>query len=93
MDTRPSTSETLQQRLESRTATVGVVGLGYVGLPLAMAMSGGGFMTLGFDIDPVKVQRQQITLNHDRGRWFSLGAPGPLPATFQQVNGQWQRLD
>ena len=44
-------------------------------------------------IDPTKVQRQQITLNHDRGRWFSLGAPGPLPATFQQVNGQWQRLD
>ncbi|MDR6581534.1 TIGR03759 family integrating conjugative element protein [Pseudomonas extremaustralis] len=45
------------------------------------------------DIDPVKVQRQQITLNHDRGRWFSLGAPGPLPATFQQVNGKWQRFD
>lgn len=45
------------------------------------------------DIDPAKVQRQQITLNHDRGRWFNLGAPGPLPATFQQVNGQWQRLD
>ena len=45
------------------------------------------------DIDPVKVQHRQITLNHDRGRWFSLGAPGPLPATFQQVSGQWQRLD
>ncbi|WP_454835304.1 TIGR03759 family integrating conjugative element protein [Pseudomonas lini] len=45
------------------------------------------------DIDPAKVQRRQITLNHDRGRWFSLGTPGPLPATFQQVNGQWQRLD
>ena len=45
------------------------------------------------DIDPAKVQRRQITLNHDRGRWFSLGAPGPLPATFQQVHGQWQRLD
>ncbi|AHL34870.1 hypothetical protein CD58_19185 [Pseudomonas brassicacearum] len=45
------------------------------------------------DIDPAKVQRRQITLNHDRGRWFSLGAAGPLPATFQQVNGQWQRLD
>ncbi|PRW95655.1 TIGR03759 family integrating conjugative element protein, partial [Pseudomonas fragi] len=42
---------------------------------------------------PTKVQRRQITLNHDRGRWFSLGAPGPLPATFQEVNGQWQRLD
>jgi len=45
------------------------------------------------DVDPAKVQRRQITLNHDRGRWFSLGAPRPLPATFQQVNGQWQRLD
>lgn len=45
------------------------------------------------DIDPTKVQHRQITLNHDRGRWFGLGAPGPLPATFQQVNGQWQRLD
>jgi len=45
------------------------------------------------DIDPAKVQRRQITLNHDRGRWFSLGAPRPLPVTFQQVNGQWQRLD
>ncbi|MBD8804986.1 TIGR03759 family integrating conjugative element protein [Pseudomonas syringae] len=45
------------------------------------------------DIDPAKVQRRQITLNHDRGRWFSLGAPRPLPVKFQQVNGQWQRLD
>lgn len=45
----------LLQRLESRTATVGVVGLGYVGLPLAVAMSGGGFATLGFDIDQFKV--------------------------------------
>ncbi|AVE03754.1 TIGR03759 family integrating conjugative element protein [Pseudomonas palleroniana] len=45
------------------------------------------------DVDPAKVQSRQITLNHDRGRWFSLGAPGPLPATFQEVNGQWQRLD
>jgi len=45
------------------------------------------------DIDPTRVQRRQITLNHDRGRWFSLGAPGRLPATFQLVNGQWQRLD
>ncbi|WP_460096244.1 TIGR03759 family integrating conjugative element protein [Pseudomonas sp. S3_C01] len=44
-------------------------------------------------IDPSKVQRRQITLNHDRGRWFSLGAPRPLPVKFQQVNGQWQRLD
>ena len=72
MDTRPSTSETLLQRLESRTATVGVVGLGYVGLPLAMAMSGGGFTTLGFDIDPAKVE----TLNS--GSSYIEAVPGSL---------------
>ncbi|MCY1181214.1 integrating conjugative element protein [compost metagenome] len=44
-------------------------------------------------IDPTRVQRRQITLNHDRGHWFNLGALGSLPAPFQQVNGQWQRLD
>jgi integrating conjugative element protein (TIGR03759 family) len=45
------------------------------------------------DIDPARVQRRQITLNHDRGQWFGLGAQGPLPALFQQVRGQWQRLE
>lgn len=44
-------------------------------------------------IESARVQRRQITLNHDRGHWFSLGALGPLPASYQQVNGQWQRLD
>ena len=32
-----------------------------------------------------------ITLNHDGGRWLSLGLPGELPAVVRQVNGQWQR--
>lgn len=44
-------------------------------------------------IVPANVQRRQITLNHDRGRWFSLGAFGSLPARFQQVDGQWQRVE
>jgi integrating conjugative element protein (TIGR03759 family) len=43
-------------------------------------------------IDPDKVRSQQITLNHDAGRWLSLGLPGELPATVRQVEGQWQRL-
>ncbi|MGB3288575.1 MAG: TIGR03759 family integrating conjugative element protein [Burkholderiaceae bacterium] len=42
-------------------------------------------------IDPVKVRRGTITLNHDGGRWLSLGLPGDLPAAVRQVNGQWQR--
>lgn len=43
--------------IESRRATVGVVGLGYVGLPIAAAMVGGGFRVLGFDTDAGKVAR------------------------------------
>lgn len=39
----------------SRTASVGVVGLGYVGLPLVRAMHTAGFRVVGFDIDPAKI--------------------------------------
>ncbi len=47
--------DTLIQRIESRQAVVGIVGLGYVGLPLAMTFCRGGFRVLGFDIDETKV--------------------------------------
>ncbi|HFQ7573532.1 TPA: TIGR03759 family integrating conjugative element protein [Pseudomonas aeruginosa] len=43
-------------------------------------------------VDPAKVRARFITLNHDAGRWLSLGVQGELPAVVQQVNGQWQRL-
>jgi len=42
-------------------------------------------------IDPAKVRAGRITLNHDGGRWQSLGLPGELPAVIRQVDGQWQR--
>lgn len=44
-------------------------------------------------ITAMQVSSGQITLNHDRGRWFGLGASRPLPARYQQVDGQWQRVD
>ncbi|EOG3620255.1 TIGR03759 family integrating conjugative element protein [Pseudomonas putida] len=44
-------------------------------------------------ITPAQVGSGQVTLNHDRGRWFALGASRPLPARFQQVEGKWQRVD
>lgn len=44
-------------------------------------------------ITPGQVNSGQVTLNHDRGRWFALGASRPLPARFQQVEGKWQRVD
>ncbi|WP_425522208.1 TIGR03759 family integrating conjugative element protein [Xanthomonas citri] len=42
-------------------------------------------------IEPAKVHARTITLNHDSGRWLSLGLQGDLPAVVRQVGGQWQR--
>lgn len=42
-------------------------------------------------IEPKKVRSRDITLNHDSGRWASLGDGGTFPAVMRQVNGQWQR--
>jgi UDP-N-acetyl-D-glucosamine dehydrogenase len=47
-------AQALSARLADRSACVGVIGLGYVGLPLAAATARAGFRTLGFDIDPQK---------------------------------------
>jgi UDP-N-acetyl-D-glucosamine dehydrogenase len=45
----------LLQRIQNRTSRVGVIGLGYVGLPLAMTAARAGFPVTGFDIDPSKI--------------------------------------
>jgi len=45
----------LKQIYLQRTATIGVIGMGYVGMPLALAAAAAGFRTVGFDIDPEKV--------------------------------------
>jgi len=40
----------------------------------------------------MRVRDGSITLNHDGGRWLSLGlSGGELPAVVREVNGQWQR--
>jgi UDP-N-acetyl-D-glucosamine dehydrogenase len=48
---------TLSARIRERAARVGIIGLGYVGLPLARAFSTRGFTVLGFDVDSVKVEK------------------------------------
>lgn len=47
----------LAQAIQTRTAKVGVIGLGYVGLPLVEIFAGHGFPVLGLDIDETKVER------------------------------------
>ncbi len=48
--------KTLLAKIKDRTARVGILGMGYVGLPLARAFCQAGFRTLGYDIDANKVK-------------------------------------
>lgn len=47
--------ESLLNKIDNREITVGVVGLGYVGLPLAVEKAKAGFKTIGFDVQKAKV--------------------------------------
>ncbi len=44
------------EKVEQRTAVVGVIGQGYVGLPLALVFAEAGLRVLGFDVDPEKIR-------------------------------------
>ena len=50
------TADTLREKIRSRRARTGVVGLGYVGLPLAVELGKAGFHATGIDLDARKVQ-------------------------------------
>ena len=55
-ETTETLARNLKERLSGRTATLGIVGMGYVGLPLAIAAHKAGFTVVGFDIDAEKVK-------------------------------------
>ncbi|HEX2961590.1 MAG TPA: nucleotide sugar dehydrogenase, partial [Ignavibacteriales bacterium] len=46
----------LLEKINDRTAVVGVIGLGYVGLPLSLEFALKGFNVIGFDLDGKKIQ-------------------------------------
>ena len=54
-----STTQTFDERIATRTARIGIVGLGYAGLPLAMAFSEAGFEVTGVDLDEDRVRAVQ----------------------------------
>lgn len=54
----------LQQKIDDRTATVGVLGLGYIGLPLMRAFWEAGFPVLGYDVDQSKIDQLQQGKNY-----------------------------
>lgn len=49
--------DTLVQKIQSQQATVGIVGLGYVGLPLALCFAEKGYSVIGFDVDSYKINK------------------------------------
>ena len=78
-------SETLRDRLRARTARTGVVGLGYVGLPLAVELAKAGFHATGIDLDARKVNAindgQSYIPDVKTADVQSLHAEGKLDAT------------
>ncbi len=83
--TPESAAHELAARIQRRQARVGMVGLGYVGLPLAETFASGGFPVVGFDIDPEKVarlRRGESYIGHiASGRVAELVATGRFDAT------------
>ena len=53
----PAPIRRLLDAIKNRTAVVGVIGLGYVGLPLIRAFCAGGLKTMGFDVDAEKIRK------------------------------------
>ena len=72
-----SPGEQLLARLADKSALIGIYGLGYVGLPLALRFSEAGFRVLGFDIDNAKVE----ALAQGRSYIEHIRLPKPLQAT------------
>ncbi|HAY79322.1 MAG TPA: nucleotide sugar dehydrogenase [Planctomycetaceae bacterium] len=65
--------DALRERIQHKTAKIGVVGLGYVGLPLIQAFVNAGFSTLGFDVDPEKIaalENGQSYIGHIPAEWI-----------------------
>ncbi|MCO6459421.1 MAG: nucleotide sugar dehydrogenase [Pirellulaceae bacterium] len=66
--------ETALEAIRRKTARVGVIGLGYVGLPLIRAFINAGYRTLGFDVDPGKIaalESGRSYIGHIAAEWIA----------------------
>ncbi len=66
MSTTSTAAADLAHKIEIGTAVVGVIGLGYVGLPLAHALHRGGMPIVGFDVDQAKIEAIAAKQNYLR---------------------------
>src|ERR1041385_5800831 len=58
------TGASLEAKIINKTAKIGVIGLGYVGLPLAVEFAVKGFDAVGIDLDPTKIETLQSGKNY-----------------------------
>ena len=58
----------LMKKVQDRSLRIGVVGLGYVGLPLAVEKAKAGFKTIGFDVQESKVDFYAVVTNLQTGK-------------------------
>lgn len=81
----PADAAALDARIASHDARIGVIGLGYVGLPLALAFAEGGFRVLGFDVDQRKIDALAAGTSYIEyladERLAAMSAAGRLAAT------------
>ncbi len=86
--TTNTTNIEIHEKLVNKTAVIGVVGLGYVGLPLAVAFGKAGFKVVGFDVVQDKVEAinhsQSYIADVEKMSLQSLVAGGLLQATLDQ---------
>ena len=65
----------MDQKFQNKTAVIGVIGLGYVGLPLMRAFWDAGFPVMGFDVDPAKIESLERGENYLKHLGDDLVAP------------------
>lgn len=74
MSTAVTTKHPLLEKVENKTAVIGIVGLGYVGLPLVQAFMNAGYRTMGYDVDESKVEKLlegKSYIGHITGEWIA----------------------
>jgi len=81
-----SAAEELINRIETRTARAGVIGLGYVGLPLATELGRAGFSVVGLDKDAAKIEAIQAGHSYipdvDSQQFAELAGSGKITASL-----------
>ena len=82
-------AEAFEARAESRELVIGILGLGYVGLPLAEGFLGKGFHVLAYDPDAAKIEALNAGRSYIKhisdARVAAMGGTGRLEATTDEA--------